>query len=227
MSRLSRLEDRRNSRKAVWLILGTIVLLALAVFLGIPVLVKMAIFFGDLKSSKAPVDKTDLIPPPPPSLSLPYDATNSSRQTISGSSEAGSTVYLTLNGESAGNVVTTDDGTFTLGNINLKDGDNALIAVAMDQAGNKGNPSVEVDVYYSNKPPELTAEISAVANNKVEIKGTTNGERLTANERLIIIGQEGKFATTLNLNPDEKTLVLVATDRAGNQTRKEVELSRP
>jgi len=89
MSRLSRLEDRRNSRKAVLLILGTIALLALAVFGGIPVLVKMAVFLGDLKSSKAPVDKTDLISPPPPSFSLPYDATNSARQTISGSSEAG------------------------------------------------------------------------------------------------------------------------------------------
>ena len=41
----------------------------------------------------------------------------------------------------------------------------------MDQAGNKGNPSAEADVYYSNKPPELTAEISAVTDNKVEVKG--------------------------------------------------------
>ncbi len=227
MSRLTRLEDRRNSRKAVILILGTIVMLALAVFLGIPILVKMAIFFGDLKSSKTPVDKTDLIPPPPPSFFLPYDATNSAVQTISGSSEAGSTVYLTLNGESVGNVVTKDDGVFSLGNINLKNGDNALVAIAIDQAGNKGNPSAEVDVYYSNKPPDLTVETSAVTDSKVEIKGTTNGERLTANERLIIIGQGGKFATTINLNPDEKVLVLVTVDRAGNQTRKEVELSRP
>ncbi|KKU03296.1 MAG: hypothetical protein UX99_C0027G0006 [Candidatus Amesbacteria bacterium GW2011_GWB1_47_26] len=227
MSRLSRLEDRRNSRKAVLLVLGTIVLLALAVFGGIPVLVKMAVFLGDLKSSKMPVDKTDLIPPPPPSFSLPYDATNSARQTISGSSEAGSTVYLTLNGESVGNVVAKDDGIFTLGNINLKDGDNTLIAVAIDQVGNKGNASTEVDVYYSNKPPELTVETSMVADNKVEIKGTTSGVRLTANDRLIIIGQGGKFATTINLNPDEKVLVLVTVDRAGNQTRKEVELSRP
>ena len=62
------MEDRRNSRKAVLLILGTIVLLALAVFLGIPVLVKMAIFFGDLKSSKTPVDKNDLVPPPRPAF---------------------------------------------------------------------------------------------------------------------------------------------------------------
>ncbi|MEK7091296.1 MAG: Ig-like domain-containing protein [Patescibacteria group bacterium] len=227
MSRLTRLEERRNSRKAVLLILGTIILLAMAVFLGIPVLVKMAVFLGDLKSSKMPVDRTDLIPPPPPSFSLPYDATNSANQTISGGSEAGSTVYLTLNGESVGNVVAKDDGTFTLGDLTLKNGDNVLVAIAIDQAGNKGNASAEVDVYYSNKPPELAVETSMVADNKVEIKGTTNGERLTANDRLIIIGQGGKFATTINLNPDEKILVLVVTDRAGNQTRKEVELSRP
>ena len=227
MSRLTRLEERRNSRKAVLLILGTIILLAMAVFLGIPVLVKMAVFLGDLKSSKMPVDRTDLIPPPPPSFSLPYDATNSANQTISGGSEAGSTVYLILNGESVGNVVAKDDGTFTLGDLTLKNGDNVLVAIAIDQAGNKGNASAEVDVYYSNKPPELAVETSMVADNKVEIKGTTNGERLTANDRLIIIGQGGKFATTINLNPDEKILVLVVTDRAGNQTRKEVELSRP
>lgn len=190
-------------------------------------MVKMAIFLGDLKFSKTPVDKTDLIPPPPPSFSLPYDATNSARQTISGGSEAGSTVYLTLNGENGGNVVAKDDGTFTLEDITLKNGDNALITVAIDQAGNKGHASAEVDVYYSNKPPELTVETSRVATNKIEVKGATNGVRLTANDRLIIIGQNGKFATTINLNPDEKTLVFVATDRAGNQTRQEVELSRP
>jgi len=227
MTRLSRLEERRNSRRAVILILGTIILLALAVFGGIPVLVKMAIFWGDLKASKMPVDKTDLIPPPPPSFSLPYDATNSARQTISGSSEAGSTVYLTLNGESVGNVMAKDDGTFVLGDVTLKSGDNALVAVAMDPAENKGNASAEVDVYYSNKPPELTVETSMVANNKVEIKGTTNGVGLTVNERRIIIGQNGKFATTINLNPDEKTLLFVAVDRAGNQTRQEVTLSTP
>lgn len=209
------------------LILGAILLLALAVLLGIPVLVKMAIFLGDLKSSRMPVDKTDRIPPPPPSFSLPYDATNSARQTISGRSEAGSTVYLTLNGDSAGNVVAKDDGTFVLGDVSLNSGNNALVAIAMDLAGNKSGTSAEVVIYYSNRPPELTVETSAKPDSKVEVKGSTDGERLTVNERLIIIGQEGKFATTIYLNSDEKTLVFVATDRAGNQTRKEVELSTP
>lgn len=216
------MEERRNLRKATWLAVGTVLLVVTVVILGIPILVKMAGFLGDLKSSSRPVDKNDLIPPVPPAISLPYDATNSARIEIAGSAEPGSTVYLTQNSESRGNAVVGEDGMFRFRDVALKDGNNKFEAVAVDQSGNKSQPSEGQTVYFSNKPPELTVETSAVADGKVEIKGSTNGVRLTVNERTIIVSSSGKFATSLALNWGENALVFVAVDRAGNQTRKEL-----
>ena len=227
-SRLTRLEERRNLRKATWLAGGTVVLVVTVVILGIPILVKMAGFLGDLKSSSRPVDKNDLIPPVPPAISLPYDATNSARIEIAGSAEPGSTVYLTQNSESQGNAVVGEDGIFRFRDVALKDGNNKFEAVAVDQSGNKSQPSSGVMLLFSNKPPELKIESptdrqQVSGEMKVEIKGSTGSDvRLTVNERTVIVNSSGKFATTLSLNSGENALVFVAVDRAGNQTRKEL-----
>ena len=89
-SRLQRVEEKRNIRQATLLGLAAILAIIVVIVLGIPLLVRMAVFLGDVKSSSRPVDKNDLIPPVPPQISLPYTATNSANQTISGSAEPGS-----------------------------------------------------------------------------------------------------------------------------------------
>lgn len=226
-SRLQRVEEKRNLRRATVLSLGTILVIVAVIVLGIPLLIRMAVLLGDIKSSSRPVDKNDLIPPVPPRLSISYDATNSATQTIAGSAEPGSAVWLTLNGESAGDVVAAEDGGWSLSNVRLDEGDNKLSAVAIDQGGNKSAPSSEVDLYYSQQPPELNisspTENQQISSTSVEVSGITSaGVRLTVSSRLIIVTPEGKFSTPFSLVPGENTLVFIATDRAGNQTRKEL-----
>lgn len=225
MSRLSRLEDRRNMRKAVLFGLGTVVLIGILALLGVPILVRMAIFLGDLKSSGRPVDKSDIIPPAPPQITIAYEATNSAQIDISGYSEPGAIIYLTDNGENVGNVVTTENGSFRFSDTTLKSGNNTFSAIAVDQAGNKSQLSENESVFYSNKPPELNVEVGTPTGGKVDIKGSTNGTRLLVNDRLIILSAEGKFQTQLAVNSGENTLTFVATDRAGNQTKKEVKVT--
>ena len=227
MSRLTRLEDRRNLRKAVLFGLGTVGLIGLLMLLGIPILVRMAIFLGDVKSSGRPVDRSDIIPPAPPQIRMAYEATNSAQIDILGYSEPGAIVYLTDNGESVGNVVTTENGSFSFSDTALTSGDNAFTAIAVDQAGNKSQTSEEETVYFSNKAPDLTVGVGTPAEGKVEIKGATNGTRLVVNDRLVILGAGGKFQTLISVPSGESTLVFVATDRAGNQTKKEVKISTP
>lgn len=209
------------------LILGSIALMVLIVFLGIPALVRMAAFLGDVNSAKRPIDKSDIIAPAPPRIILPFEATNSARLVLNGYSEAGATVFLIQNGGSVGNVVAKDDGAFIFSDAALKSGDNSFVAVAVDQAGNRSQQSEAVGVYYSNKTPELTIDSpingQQVSGNKVEVRGKVKGaERLTINDRLAVIGSEGKFSLILELNSGENGLVVVATDRAGNQTKKEL-----
>ncbi|MDO8488392.1 MAG: Ig-like domain-containing protein [bacterium] len=226
-SRLQRLEERRNVRKATLLGLGAILVVVAVVVLGIPFLIRMAVFFGDLNSTNRPVDKNDQIPPAPPSISLPYDATNSATQTISGSAEPGSTVFLTLNGDSAGDVVVADDGSFAISRVTLTSGDNALSALAVDQAGNQSVTLTQLTIFFSNQPPKLDiaspTDRQQISGNTVPVSGETEAAaRLIVNDRMIIVNSTGKFSANFNLNPGENVLVFLATDRAGNETRKEL-----
>jgi len=226
-SRLQRAEEKRNLRKATLLTIGSVLIVVLVLVLGIPLLIRLAGFLGDIKSSSRPVDKNDTIPPVPPSISLPYDATNSAIQTIGGSAEPGSLVFLTLNENSNGDVVATEDGGWSISSVRLAEGNNKLSAVAIDQAGNKSVPSNVIDIYYSQKPPQL--DISSPTDNQqingtsIEVSGTTTASvRLTINDRVTIVNSTGKFSTQFSLVSGANALVFIATDKTGNQTRAEL-----
>ncbi len=226
-SRLQKLEEKQNLRQATLISLGTVLLIATTLILGIPLLIRLAGFLGELKSTDRPIDKNDTIPPVPPQVSLPFDATNSAQLTLTGNSEPGATVFLTLNEDSSGDVVVSDNGSFTLPQISLTEGDNALAIVAVDQSGNKSVSATQFSVYFSQKAPDLQVDAPTdnqqVTGNTVEVKGnTTPGMKLTINGRLIIVASDGNFATNLNLNPGENPLVIVASDKLGNQARKEL-----
>lgn len=225
-SRLSRLEERRSIQKARWLVLATIAaLVAIGVF-GLPVLVKLAGFLGDLRSSGQPIEKNDTIPPTPPRWLTSYDATNSAQIALSGLAEAGATVFVTQNQKDIGSVVVSDTGEFQLNNITLDKGGNVFAAVAVDQAGNKSRPSTVVEIVFSSSSPQLEIDspkdLETITGTSVEVKGRTDASRLTINDRYVIVSPEGLFSATFKLHDGENVLVLVASDPAGNQTRKEL-----
>ena len=231
-SRLQQTQEKKNTKTAILLLLGALTLVGLMIIWGVPLLIKLAVFLGDINSSKRPIDKTDLIPPAPPSVSAQYEATNSATQAIYGFTEPGVTVYLTRNKKPLGNVVAKDDGQFLFGNINLELGRNEFTAVAMDLAGNTSQPSGIVNINYSNKEPKLEVEkptegqIVTGKDNSVEVKGVTDAEvRLLVNDRVVVVTSEGKFSTRTLLNEGENTLVFVATDKSGNAIRKEIKVS--
>ncbi len=196
---------------------------------GIPLLAKLAVLFGNLNSSKRPIDKSDLIPPAPPSLSVIYEATNSAQQAIYGYSEPGATVYLTLNKKSVGSVITRDDGGFVFSEIRLIPGKNEVTAVAMDTAGNTSQPSNPVGIIFSDKEPKLNIDfptnglVVSGGDGGVEIRGDTGlGVSLVVNDRVVVVNSDGKFSTRTNIVEGENTLVFIATDRSGNTARREI-----
>lgn len=227
-SRLSRLEERRSVRKATLLGLGTVVMVALVVLLGVPAVIRMAGFLSDLKSANKPVDKNDFIPPPPPFLVNPYTATSSARQVISGSAEPGVTVYVYRESDELGSVVAADDGQFQLSDIMLSEGKNDFVGVAIDGAGNKSQNSKLLTIYYLNKKPKLEIETPKEGDivkdkAKVEVKGATDpGVKVLVNQRLIIVDSEGKFVTLASLNLGENKIVVEAIDQAQNSERIEL-----
>ncbi len=224
------MEEKRNIRTASLLGIGAVVVVILVVILGVPALVRLAVFLGDLKSTHSPVDKNDLISPAPPRLFSEYEATNSAELTISGSAEPGSTVFLTKNSKSVGNVVVRDDGGFEFNAVKLDDGNNEFAAIAVDQSSNKSPTSEKLAVVYTTKSPDLKIDSPTdqqkitTKEGMVDIRGSSNSDlrSLTLNDRFIVLSSEGRFNTTYKLNSGDNTMVFVATDKAGNTTRREM-----
>lgn len=232
-SRLARREEKRSLRKAFFFVLLTIVLLVVLVFLGIPALVKVAVFFADIKSTGTPVEQTDTVPPPAPRFNILPEYTKEPSLSLSGFAEAGSTVEIFLNDSPVGSIVVTNEGTFSFAKVNLSPDKNEIYAVSTDTAGNKSQPSPKITINFDNTPPKLEigqpqdgASFVGERKRKIKIEGQTEENiSLALNERLVILGAEGKFSADFTLADGENILKLLATDRAGNQTEKEIKVA--
>lgn len=230
-SRLRRKEERRNLRRAI--IFGSLtVILALAlVFLGIPALIRMAIFLGNLRSSSLPVETQDALPPAPPRLRPLPEATNSAQITLQGFAEPGSTVEIFIGEMSTKKIVAENDGTFTASGIKLALGRNEITATATDEAGNLSQQSDKIIIAYDETPPELAIDEPSKGadlfgeKNKVIVKGRTEeGAEVRINERIVIVDSEGNFEYPLRLSEGNNLIRVVAVDKAGNKTKKEIKV---
>ncbi len=231
-SLLSKKESKRNIRRAIFFSFLTLALATLIFIYGIPSLIKMAVFMGNLRSSITPIELTDKIPPAPPVFKYSFEATNSANITLSGLAEAGSKVKIYSASMLVDETIADNEGNFTLDNFKLTLGKNEITAVTIDNAGNKSTESEKLVIWYDNQPPEL--EISQPENgatinnenNKVEIIGKTEPDAtLFINEHLVILDSEGNFQYTFTLTQGENLINLVAIDKADNQTSKELTLT--
>lgn len=223
-SLLSKKEEKRNLRRATLFTFLTIFFAIAIIVWGIPSLIKMAVFFGNIKSSSSPIEKTNNLPPSPPFLNALPEATNSAELNISGLAFEGLTIKIFLTGNSPQEVVTDKDGKFSTSKLKLTLGNNEIYAIAVNKEGNESAASEKINVWYENKPPEL--EISqptdrAVINNetgKVEIIGKTDSKAsVEVNDHLVILDKDGNFKYSLNLSLGENNIKIIAKDRAGNQ----------
>jgi hypothetical protein len=231
-SRLAKKEERRSLRQAIFFGFLTIVFLLLLIFLGIPALIKMAIFLGEIRSSSQPVKTEDVLPPAPPIISPLPEATNSAQIVLRGFAEPGATVEVFLNGSSKAKLVVEKNGEFSSSKITLTSGRNEIMAQAIDSAGNASQNSAKMIIYYDLSAPKLTISEPPDGSdyygeeNQIKIAGITEeGAAVTINGRLIVINQDGSFETTLNLKEGGNPIKIVATDQAGNQTEKEISVN--
>ncbi len=212
-------------KRTVVFVFLTLVLIGLIIYKGVPFLIQMAGFFGDLKSSKELVENEDQTPPSPPRLQAGPGATNDPYVTLKGFAEAGATVKIFLNAELEKEVISDNDASFIVDSLFLSSGKNRLQAKAIDRAGNESEDSVMMIIDYDNQAPALEVNQPEPAE-KVKISGKTEPEAtLKINDRLIILDQEGNFTSAINLDEGENRILVSATDQAGNQTEKEIILN--
>jgi len=231
-SRLASVEERKNLRRAITYIVLAISGLILLFFLGIPILGKFTAFVSDLGKSNKPITNNDNTPPAPPRFNTFSDFTNQNQVSLTGTTEPGSTIKLSLNGNGM-DTLADKDGAFTFSDLSLKDGDNIFLATAVDTAGNISQQTQEYKIVFDNKPPDLTIESPGDGSTffgskqrQITIQGISeSGVQITINDRVVVVDDNGKFQYTLTLNEGENKFTIKATDQAGNSIEKDLMLS--
>ena len=231
-SRLSRSQEKENIRRAFIYFFLAIILMGATIFLGIPILVKVAVLFAEIRGSSLPVEQTDLLAPPPPKINPLPEATITAYINLSGTAEAGSTVEIFLNDKKVTSIVSDNDSKFSTGKLHLEEGKNSFYALAIDKAGNQSSASEKYYLWYDELPPELEiispqdgANFYGEQEKSLLVQGKTEPEvSVSLNGRIIIVNSQGEFSTTLSLNQGENQIKLVAQDKAGNETEKEIKV---
>ena len=229
-SRLATVEERKNMRRAVSLVVISIGILVLLFFFGIPLFGRFATFVSDLGKSGKAISTDDKTPPAPPRFNTFSDFTNKDKFDITGNSESGATIKTTLNGNDT-ETLADKDGKFTI-TLSLNSGENSFSAVAIDTSGNVSQKTDDYKITFDNTPPELTvdspadgAQFIGSKQRQINIQGTTDTEaEVRISDRVVAVDDNGKFQLTTTLTEGENKFIIKAMDKAGNVTEKELVL---
>lgn len=231
-TRLTKLEEKRSIRQAFFFGLLTIVLALALIFLGIPVLIKMVVFLGDIRSSDIKPITSDTLAPTAPVLQSLAEQTKEDKVKVSGFSEEGSIIKLVVNGATTKEFVVGKDGSFVFDGVKLKEGKNEIKAKAVDSAGNESPFSQKAVVIFDNQPPEI--KISSPhdgdeffdKDKEIKVEGKSDPDiTVYINERLKVTNSEGSFSITLELKDGENTIKIRAVDKAANETTEEIKVT--
>ena len=199
---------------------------------GIDYLGRFTGIFNDSNGEEMVGVARDTLPPAPPIIDPLPEATNSAILEVVGEAEALSELSLFLNGEVIKKMVVGESGAFRVGDINLSQGDNNIYAFAEDMAGNKSQESVRQTIVLDKEPPKL--DVAFPENNQsfsgdkreIIIKGKTEDSAvITVNERKVVVDLDGGFEVSYSLADGTNSIIIIAKDKAGNQSKEELVVS--
>lgn len=230
-SRRAKVEEKRSIRQAIFFGFLTIALILLLLFLGIPSLIKMAVFLGNLHSTNRPIETKEGLPPPPPHFQAIPEATNSGYIHLAGFAQEGSTVKIFLNGKEKKEITTNTQGDFSVNRLPLKKGTNKISAVAVDKLGKESRQSEELIITFDNEPPTLQVispkdqEEFFDKDKEIIVEGQTEEEAsVTINGKFVIVDSSGNFQTTLELKEGENEITIAAYDKAENKIEEKIKV---
>lgn len=231
-SRLARTEGKRLMRQTWILLVITIVTLYSIFRWGVPMIINMAVFLGDLKASGEPIGQEDTLPPSTPVLSYLPIATTSASLTINGYTEAEADVKLYRSGSELADTIADDSGNFEFLDVLLFEDENTFYTVATDLAGNESAQSNRVSIIFDTDAPELTidtpsndAQFFGEARRTITVNGSCDpNSDIRVNEYSVVVSAAGLYSTTIRLEEGDNHIKVVAIDKAGNQTEETVKV---
>jgi len=227
-SRLERKTDNEITRKTIFLGLITIAVFVLLLVFGLPLLIRFSVFLGDTRNRNSAVQSENTLPPLPPRIFVPYEATNSASINIEGSAEAKTKVELMKDDVAIETVEVDESGEFVIENVSLDEGDNIFIARAVSEDGLVSELSKSLEIELDQKVPELTmtnpSEDSVTVDYAdFDVVGVSEpGVSVTVNGRVALVDAEGNFKLKMQLVPGKNEMEVVVRDLAGNETKKKI-----
>ncbi len=167
----------------------------------------------------------------PPIFDSTFEATNSGKINLSGYGEKETVVKISINNKEVASTKTDREGKFTAKNLFLNEGEN-LITAKIVKDNQESSASSPLTIIYKKNPPKISI-ISPKDGEKIigdekniTITGETDaGNKVTINDHLAIVDQEGKFTFNATLSDGENIFKIKATDNAGNSTETEIKLT--
>lgn len=226
-SRLARRQSQIFMRRAITLVVLAIAVLFLVVRFGVPLLIKMAVYFSGDQTDTQVGQSNELKTLIAPRLQPMPEATFSASLDVNGFAQAGVNVAVYVNGVEEDEVLVNDNGEFEALGVNLKAGKNRIWAVAGDGKGNKSPESDEVVVQVDNSEPKITIDSPRdgedVSEEKITVTGLVDEEvSLTINGHFVLQGSDKSFSKSIKLSEGENKIVIEAEDDAGNVAEKEL-----
>ncbi len=223
-----RSEEKKLYRKLLFILAVIFLVVFLFIYTGLPLLAKIIVALTSVNQNTVSQNQTGgSLYIFPPVLDPQPESTNSAELRLSGYSEKETTVLIYLNGDEAAKVLTDKNGRFQTSKLSLKDGNNTIYALTVIK-NQESNHSSTISILYKKSLPLL--EINNPADNEkftsdsreITVKGSTDpGNRVTINDRFVIVNQDGKFSHNVRLLDGENIFKIIASDSAGNQTAEE------
>lgn len=231
LSHRLRIEEKKVYRRLLISLILFVLFILAVVFAGIPLLTRTIIFLSSFHKENSTTNTITTSKIEIPILNPLSEATNSSPILVSGIGEKETTIKILVNDDEAAKTLADKDGKFEAKNIKLREGQNNIVAVTL-KYDQESSPSAPQIITYQKKPPKL--DISSpnegqkfLAESKdIAISGQTDpGNKVTINDRLVIVAQDGKFNYKVTLSDGDNNYKIIATDIAGNQTTVERKVS--
>lgn len=224
VSRISRVEERKQQRRLIFAIAGSVAVVAFILFFGLKILVGFSLFVDWIRGGSAPQANQQSVILPPVLNPLP-EATFSASLKVSGSAQPDLTLLLFVNEREYKKLTIPSEGTFEIDDVALTEGENVISAKAADEAGTMSELSNVLRVKVSSDKPLLEvdepqegASVVSDTNAVVVVGRTEEDNSVTINGRYVVLEKSGSFRFSAQLSDGDNVLSVVATDPAGNQT---------
>jgi len=224
-SRLARFEEKNARNRLIVAVIGTFAVILFLLFFGVKILISFSVFIDKLRGNSPTTASTQAIVLPPTLDPLPQ-ATNSAQIKVSGRGQSKLTAIIYLNGTETKKLTIDQDGSFKAVVTVPKEGELTVSAKVLDDKGNTSELSQVLKIIVTNKAPlmEVTsppdnATISG-DDNKITVTGKVEDDvQVTINDRFVVVQNDGSFSYKFPLPEGDTILRIIATDRAGNQTK--------